>query len=77
MIAQRQTGTTPAGMNEEAMIQAVMALLNLRHPVGVSRWDCDICGMIHTAHEPLVCESCGGTSLSHQSVQHREMNNHW
>jgi rubrerythrin len=77
MIAQRHTSSTSAVMNKEAMVQTVMALLSQRHPMDLSRWDCNICGMIHTGQRPLACESCGNNSLSHQSALHREMNNHW
>lgn len=77
MIAQRHTSPTPAVMNEEAMVQAVVALLKQRHPLGVSRWDCDICGMIHTEHRPLTCESCGSSALSRQPAPQCEMNSHW
>jgi len=76
MIAQRHTGATAAVMNEEAMIQTVVALLNQRRPVDVSRWDCDICGMIHTEQHPLTCESCGSSSLSRQPAPQREMHTH-
>lgn len=77
MIAQRNTSSTPVVINGEETLQAVMALLSQRPPTGALRWDCDICGMIHTGQLPLACESCGSTSLSRQSVLHREMNSHW
>ena len=77
MIAQRTTSYHPLGMNEEGTIQAVMALLNQRRPAGASRWDCDVCGMIHMGQLPLACDSCGSASLSRQPVIHHEMNNHW
>jgi rubrerythrin len=77
MIAQRTTSTTPTVMNGEETIQAVMTLFSQQHPAGALRWDCDVCGMIHTGPLPLACESCGNGALSCQSVLHREMNNHW
>jgi rubrerythrin len=75
MIAQRHTSQHPTRMNEESMLEAVMAWLN--RPVGAPRWDCDVCGMIHMGPMPLACESCGSRSLSRQADFHHEMNNHW
>ena len=77
MIAQRSTGYNSMEMNEERTIQAVLALLGQRRPVGVPRWDCDVCGMIHIGQMPLACDSCGSHALSRQSEIHHEMNNHW
>ncbi|HEY1351053.1 MAG TPA: hypothetical protein VGF67_15650 [Ktedonobacteraceae bacterium] len=77
MIAQRTTSATPAVMNGEETIQAMMALFSQQHPAGALRWDCNVCGMIHTGPLPLACESCGSRSLSRQSTLHCEMNNHW
>jgi rubrerythrin len=77
MIAQRNTSYSSAAINEEETMQAVLALLSQRHPVGVPRWDCETCGMIHLGPMPLKCESCASESLSRQSDLHCEMNNHW
>jgi rubrerythrin len=77
MIAQRNTSYNPMEINEEGTIQAVLALLSQRHPVSVPRWDCDVCGMIHTGQMPLECDSCGSRALSRQADLHHEMNNHW
>lgn len=77
MIAQRTTSSLPMILSREETVQAAMALLNQRQAVGAPRWDCDICGMIHSGQTPVACESCGSTSLSRHVVLHREMNNHW
>lgn len=77
MIAQRNTSYNSMEMNDEGTIQAVLALLNQRRLVSISRWDCDVCGMIHTGQMPFRCDSCGSSALSRQSDIHHEMNNHW
>ena len=77
MIAQRNTSYNPIEMNEESTIHAVLALLSQRSRVNLSRWDCDVCGMIHMGQMPLTCDSCGSELLTHQSNVHAEINNHW
>jgi rubrerythrin len=64
-------------INQEGTMQALMALLNQRSQVSLSRWDCDVCGMIHTGQMPLTCDSCGSELLTQQDDSHREMNSRW
>ncbi|HEY3992706.1 MAG TPA: hypothetical protein VGM01_07465 [Ktedonobacteraceae bacterium] len=77
MIAQRNTSYNPIEINEEGTINAVLALLGQRSHTRLSRWDCDVCGMIHMGHAPLACDSCGSKMLTQQPDVHAEMNNHW
>lgn len=77
MIAQRTTSYNPMEINQEGTMQALMALLNQRSQVSLSRWDCDVCGMIHMGQLPLICDSCGSEMLTQQPDVHVEMNNHW
>lgn len=77
MIAPRSTSHNPMEINHEEMVQAVLALLNQRQIQAISRWDCEVCGMIHRGTRPLECESCGHLVLGQQGDIHCEMNNHW
>jgi rubrerythrin len=77
MIAPRKANSNSQEINAEATIQAVLALLNQREPISVSRWFCDLCGMIHLETTPLACESCGHEGLSQQIDTPREMNSRW
>jgi rubrerythrin len=77
MIAQRNTSYNPIEINEEGTIHTILALLSQRPRVSLSRWDCDVCGMIHMGQPPLTCDSCGSELLTQQPDIHVEMNNHW
>lgn len=77
MIAPGPTSYNPVEINYERSIQAVLALLNQRQAIGVSRWDCEVCGMIHMGARPDTCDSCGSVALSQQPDIHCEMNSHW
>ncbi|HEX7737238.1 MAG TPA: hypothetical protein VF458_20500 [Ktedonobacteraceae bacterium] len=77
MIAQRHTSYNPMEINQEGTMHTIMALLHQRSRVNLSRWDCDVCGMIHMGQAPLTCDSCGSELLSQQADIHVEMNNHW
>ncbi len=38
------------------------------------RWECEVCGMVHTGLMPAACDSCGKKgSLVHLPDLHREM----
>jgi rubrerythrin len=77
MIAHRITSHNPIEIDPEETIQAVLALLNQRQAVSMSRWVCEVCGMVHMGQMPRQCDSCGSSALVQQSEIHREMNNHW
>lgn len=77
MIAQRHTSYNPMEINQEGTMHTIMALLSQRGQVSLSRWDCDVCGMIHMGQVPLACDSCGSARLTQQPDIHVEMNNHW
>lgn len=76
MIAQRTTSYNPMEINQEGTMYTLMALLQ-QSRVSLSRWDCDVCGMIHMGQAPLACDSCGSELLTQQPDIHIEMNNHW
>lgn len=77
MIALRPTSYSPMEISHEGMVQAALALLNQQPVAALSRWDCEVCGMIHMGTKPLECDSCGSTALCQQADIRREMNNHW
>ena len=77
MIAQRNTSSYPMGIHQEGTTHTIIALLRQQSRANLSRWDCDVCGMIHTGQPPLACDSCGSELLTQQSDTHTEMNNHW
>lgn len=77
MIAQRNTSYNPIEMSQENTLHAILASLHRESRVRLSRWDCDVCGMIHMGQPPLACDSCGSELLTQQPDIHIEMNNHW
>lgn len=77
MLAPKHTSYDPLEINAEGTIQAVMALLNQKEPMSISRWFCEVCGMIHLGITPLACDSCGHEHLTQQADTHWEMNSRW
>ena len=40
------------------------------------RWECEVCGMVHTGPMPASCDSCGKEgSIVNQPDLHQEMTN--
>jgi rubrerythrin len=76
MIAQRGTSYNSIDVQQEGAMRTIQAMLNQRSEA-LSRWDCDVCGMIHTGQMPLTCDSCGSELLTQQDDSHREMNSRW
>ena len=53
---------------------AVQTVLLQNRAVMIYRWECEICGMVHTGPMPAACDSCGKEgSLVHQPDLHQEM----
>ncbi|MEO9030187.1 MAG: hypothetical protein ABI413_15370 [Ktedonobacteraceae bacterium] len=77
MIAPRPSSYNPMEINHEGAMHAVLALLHQKQVVRISRWDCEICGMIHMGAKPVECDSCGSLALDQQADIHCEMNSHW
>ncbi len=76
MIAQKITATTSVAKSNDAAVQEAMQVL-ARTRVTVRRWECEVCGMVHTGTAPVACDSCGATSLVRQPDLHREMSSYW
>ncbi len=77
MLAQRINSHSSVKINQDSTVQAALAFLRQRQPVSVSRWSCEVCGMIHMGTMPLQCDSCGHETLIHQPASPSEINNHW
>jgi rubrerythrin len=77
MIAPGNTGPNARERKEQETDRQAFVLRGWRTPVSLSRWVCDVCGMIHVGAPPLACESCGNELLTQQPDTHSEMNNHW
>ncbi len=46
--------------------------------LGVQRWACDVCGMVHSGSMPISCESCGVTNaFTPQQEMHNEIGSRW
>ena len=74
MIAQRTKTNNAVETSDEATVQAAVELLTRNRPVMLPRWECEVCGMVHTGPLPTTCDSCGKEgSLVHQPDMHLEM----
>ncbi len=66
-IAQKTKINKGVVTSDEATVQAAVKLLTQSRAVMVYRWQCEVCGMVHTGPMPAACESCGKEgSLVHQ-----------
>lgn len=67
MIAQKTKINNGVVTSDEASVQAAVKLLTRTRALMVYRWECAVCGMVHTGPMPAACESCGKEgSLVHQ-----------
>ncbi len=74
MIAQRTKTNNVVETSDDATVQAAVKLLTLNRPGMLYRWECEVCGMVHTGPLPTTCDSCGKEgSLVHQPDTHLEM----
>jgi rubrerythrin len=74
MIAQRTKTNNVVEMSVEATVQTAVELLTQKRPVMLYRWECEVCGMVHTGSLPTACDSCGKEGpLVHQPDMHLEM----
>jgi rubrerythrin len=63
--------------SDEMTVQAAVKLLSQNRAVMLYRWECEVCGMVHTGPLPTSCDSCGKEgSLVHQPDLHLEMSGH-
>jgi rubrerythrin len=74
MIAQRTKTNNVVETSDDATVQAAVKLLTLNRPGMLYRWECEVCGMVHTGPLPTACDSCGKEgSLVHQPDMRLEM----
>ncbi len=76
MIAQKTKINNAVVTSNGATVQTAAKLLNQGKAVMVYRWECEVCGMVHTGSMPASCDSCGKEgSLVHQPDMHQEIRN--
>jgi len=77
MIAQKTKTNNAVVTSNEATAQAAVKLLSQNRALMLYRWECEVCGMVHTGTLPTACDSCGKeASLVHQPDLHQEMSSH-
>ena len=76
MIAQRTKTNNAVVTSKDATVQAAVELFSQNRAIMLYRWECEVCGMVHTGTMPVSCDSCGKEgSLVHQPDLHQEMTN--
>jgi rubrerythrin len=77
MIAQRTIANNAVVTSNDATVQPVVNLFSQNRALILYRWECEVCGMVHTGPKPTSCDSCGKEgSLVHQPDLHQEMTSH-
>ena len=74
MIAQRTKTNNAVVTSNDAPVQTAVELFSQNRAIMLYRWECKVCGMVHTGPMPAACDSCGKEgSLVHQPDLHQEM----
>ena len=76
MIAQTQRTQTNNSVvtSKDATVQTAVEPIPQNQAIMLYRWECEVCGMVHTGPMPTSCDSCGKEgSLVHQPDLHQEM----
>ncbi len=74
MIAQRTKTNKEVVTSNDATVQAAKNLFPQNRAIMIYRWECEVCGMVHTGPLPAACDSCGKEgSLVNQPDLHQEM----
>jgi rubrerythrin len=77
MIAQRTKANDAIVTSNKMTVQPAVTLLPQNRAVILYRWECEVCGMVHTGLMPAKCDSCGKEgSIVHQPDLHQEMSSH-
>jgi rubrerythrin len=76
VIAQRTRTNNVVVASKGATVQTTKKDFPQNHPAMLYRWECEVCGMVHTGPLPVSCDSCGKVgSLVNQPDLHQEMMN--
>ncbi len=74
MIAQRTKTNNAIVISKDAPVQAAVKMSPQDRTLMVYRWECEVCGMVHTGPLQASCDSCGKEgSLVNQPDLHQEM----
>ncbi len=74
MIAQRTKTNNAVVTSNDATVQTAVKLFQQNRALILYRWECEVCGMVHTGPMPASCDSCGKEgSLVNQPDLHQEM----
>ena len=74
MIAQRTKTNNGVVTGRDATVQAVVKTSTQDRTPMLDRWECEVCGMVHTGPLQASCDSCGKEgSLVNQPDLHQEM----
>jgi rubrerythrin len=78
VIAQtRRTQTNNSVVtSKDATVQTAVEPIPQNRAIMLYRWECEVCGMVHTGPMPASCDSCGKEgSIVNQPDLHQEMTN--
>ncbi len=76
MIAQGTKTNNAVETSKDATVQTAVKPIPQNQAIMLYRWECEVCGMVHTGPLPAACDSCGKEgSLVHQPDLHQEMVN--
>ena len=74
VIAQTTKTNKAIVTSNDATVQEAVKISPKNRPIMLYRWECEVCGMVHTGPLPAACDSCGKEgSLVHQPDLHQEM----
>jgi len=74
VIAQRTETNNVVVTGKDATVQEVVKTSTQDSTPMLYRWECEVCGMVHTGPLQATCDSCGKEgSLVNQPDLHQEM----
>ena len=74
MIAQRTKTNNVVVTSKDETVQKAIKMPTQDRTLMLYRWECEVCGMVHTGPLQASCDSCGKEgSLVQQPDLHQEM----
>jgi rubrerythrin len=74
VVAQKTKTNKAVVTSNDATVQAAVKLFTQNQALMLYRWECEVCGMVHTGPLQATCDSCGKVgSLIQQPDLHQEM----